>query len=213
MSDDFTHIFHTSMDRLELLIKKRLEKGVDKEDIDKRIWDLFGETWSVMFTDLSGFGREVEKFGIIHFLQIIYESKKLFLPVIDKYDGILIKMEGDSMLCIFRNPFKALQAAIDMQKATFSYNKNKIAEEKILLCVGLGYGQILKIGDTDVFGAEVNASSKLGEDIARQEEILCTENFMQIVKKLTNMDFEPIPQVPAGADKAYRVLYDTKSST
>lgn len=44
MNDNFTHISYTSMERLELLIKQRIEKGADKEAIDKRIWDLFGET-------------------------------------------------------------------------------------------------------------------------------------------------------------------------
>lgn len=44
-----------SRERLDKLIAERLKPGVNKEDIDKRIWDLFGETWSVMFTDLSGF--------------------------------------------------------------------------------------------------------------------------------------------------------------
>lgn len=60
-----------SEDRLENLITERLQKGTNKKEIDKRIWDLFGEEWCVMFTDLSGFSRHVEKFGIIHFLQTI----------------------------------------------------------------------------------------------------------------------------------------------
>lgn len=213
MEDNFTHISHTSMERLELLIRKRLENGADKNDIDKRIWDLFGEDWSIMFTDLAGFSREVEKFGIIHFLQIIYESKRLFLPIIDKYDGILIKMDGDSMLVIFRNPLKAIKCAIEMQKESFIYNQKKIPEEKVLLCVGLGYGKILKIGDVDVFGAEVNASSKLGEDIAKEGEILCTLNFMEEINKSQdivskeNILFSEIEEIPPGAKKAFKINY------
>ena len=52
-------------------------------EIDERIWDLFGEEWAVMFTDLSGFSRGVADFGIIHFLQIIYESQRVLIPCID----------------------------------------------------------------------------------------------------------------------------------
>ncbi|MBR6079080.1 MAG: hypothetical protein IKP60_02850 [Treponema sp.] len=55
--------------------QKRLEPGADKEKIDRRIWNSFGEKWCVMFTDLSGFSRGTEKFGIIHFMQIIFESE------------------------------------------------------------------------------------------------------------------------------------------
>ena len=46
-----------SEDRLSRLIEERLKPGSDKKRIDERIWDLFGETWAVMFTDLEGFSR------------------------------------------------------------------------------------------------------------------------------------------------------------
>jgi len=69
---------HASEDRLEKLIEERTKASEEKKkEIDQRIWDLFGEDWSILFTDLSGFSRKVAEFGIIHFLQVIHESKKL----------------------------------------------------------------------------------------------------------------------------------------
>ncbi len=163
-----------SEDRLEKLIEDRLKPGADKDKIDSRIWDLFGETWAIMFTDLSGFSRNVAKFGIIHFLQTIYESERLLIPTIEDHDGILLKAEGDSLLVIFRNVTKALQAAAAMQRTLLAYNKEKTDEEKVLLCAGIGYGKVLRIGDLDVFGHEVNTASKLGEDTADAYEVLVT---------------------------------------
>ena len=163
-----------SEDRLEKLIEDRLRPGADKDKIDNRIWDLFGESWAIMFTDLSGFSRNVAKFGIIHFLQTIYESERLLIPIIEDHDGILLKAEGDSLLVIFRNVSKAMSGAIAMQRALLIYNKDKAEEEKVLLCVGIGYGKVLRIGDIDVFGHEVNTASKLGEDTADAYEILVT---------------------------------------
>ncbi len=194
-----------SEDRLENLINERLKKGSNKKLIDKRIWDLFGEEWCVMFTDLSGFSRNVEKFGIIHFLQTIHESQRLLIPILEDNDGILLKIEGDSYLVIFRNIEKAIKAGIQMEKALTKYNKNKTKEEKVLLCIGLGYGKVLKIGDSEVYGSEVNAASKLGEDTARSGEILVTES----VKNLTDKKykFEEIKEIPPGAKKAYRLIY------
>ncbi|MCE9501977.1 MAG: adenylate/guanylate cyclase domain-containing protein, partial [Leptospira sp.] len=153
--------YSASEDRLENLIEERLRPGAEKERIDERIWDLFGEEWCVMFTDLSGFSRGVAKFGIIHFLQTIHESERLLIPIIETYDGILLKVEGDSFLVIFRNAKKAIQCSMRMQETLKKYNVDKIDEEMVLLCVGLGYGKVLKIGDRDVYGAEVNAASKL----------------------------------------------------
>lgn len=180
-----------SEDRLEKLIQERLKPGADKEIIDRRIWDLFGEEWAVMFTDLSGFSRGVAKFGIIHFLQTIQESERLLLPIIDDYDGILLKIEGDSLMAIYRKPEKALACSFAMQAELVKYNVNRSAEEQILLCVGLGFGRMLRIGDADVFGEEVNAASKLGEDIAKAGEILITEALYETLRQLSGYSFSP----------------------
>ena len=58
-------------DRFWDLIAARRRGGDARDAIDARIWDLFGDEWAIMFTDLSGFSRQVAAFGIIHFLQVI----------------------------------------------------------------------------------------------------------------------------------------------
>src|SRR5438874_10808903 len=103
--------------RLWALIEERTKPGADVKRIDQRIWDLFGEEWAIMFTDLSGFSRQVAAFGIIHFLQVIYEQKQLLLPIVANHDGILIKIEADSFMIIFKRPDVALRCAIQMQRA------------------------------------------------------------------------------------------------
>lgn len=196
-----------SEDRLENLISERLKKGANKELIDKRIWDLFGEEWCVMFTDLSGFSRHVEKFGIIHFLQTIHESQRLLIPILEDNDGILLRVEGDSYLVIFRNITKAIQASIEMEKVLTKYNKKKSKEEQVLLCIGLGYGKVLKIGDNDVFGEEVNAASKLGEDKAKAGEILVTQSVKENCDKKMKYSFEEIKDESQDLKKSYRLKY------
>lgn len=161
--------------RLWKLIDERSQPGADVAAIDRRIWDLFGEEWAVMFTDLSGFSRRVAEFGILHFLQVIHEHHKLLLPIVDAFDGVLVKSEGDSFLLLFRRPESALHCAERMQVACELYNRTRKPEEQILLCVGIGYGRVLRVGDSDVWGREVNLASKLGEDTARSGEILVTE--------------------------------------
>ena len=127
--------------------QERLKPDSDKEFIDRRIWDLFGEEWCVMFTDLSGFSRNVAQFRNHPLsLQTIYESEQLLVPIIADHDGILLKTEGDSFLVIFRNVDKALQSAVNMQRLLMDHNVGKAPEEQVLLCVGLGFGSVLRIG-------------------------------------------------------------------
>lgn len=197
-------------ERLWRLIEERTKSGADTEAIDERIWDLFGEEWTIMFTDLAGFSRHVASFGIIHFLQVIYEHKKLLLPIVEEKCGILLKAEADSLMILFKRPMSALACAIEMQRACQQANQRRIPEEQMLLCIGLGTGQVLRIGDGDIYGAEVNAASKLGEDAAQANEILVTDAFRlaaeEGVAKL-GVTFEELDVEVAGTTKSFRARY------
>ena len=203
MSDE--HL-KTSEDRLWALIEER-SKTQDPAAVDQRIWDLFGETWAVMFTDLSGFSRHVESFGILHFLQIIHEHKLLLDPVIGAHDGILIKTEADSLLIIFRRTASAVKCAVHMQRVLHRFNEQRAPEVQVLLCVGIGYGPILRIGDKDVFGQQVNAASKLGEDTAKANEILVTQAAKESAGELAGVSYQRLEDKVAGSQVNFRVSY------
>jgi adenylate cyclase len=197
-----------SESRLWNLVHQRTCPGADKAAIDARIWDLFGETWAILFTDLAGFSRQTALFGITHFLQIIHEQKRILLPILADHDGILIKMEADGFLMLFRRPAAALGCAIAMQQACQSYNRHKVPEEHVLLCLGIGFGRILKIGDGEVYGAEVNAAAKLGEDTAKVGEILVTAAARDALgEAFGDCRYEPLLEVVPGSARNYRVHY------
>ena len=200
----------TSEQRLWRLVAERARAGADVVAIDRRIWDLFGEPWAVMFTDLSGFSRQVEAFGILHFLQIIYEHKQLLEPCLARHDGILIKTEADSLLVIFRRTESALRCAVEMQAALEAANRGRPPETQVLLCVGIGYGEILRIGARDVYGQQVNAASKLGEDTAKATEILITRAARDNAAKLWDQvpwTCEPLELEVAGSAENFRLRY------
>ena len=193
--------------RLWDLIEQRTKPDADTDAIDQRIWDLFGERWAIMFTDLSGFSRATAKFGVTHFLQIIHEKKKMLLPIVAAHDGILLKVEADSFLLIFRRPERALQCAIEMQRRCQLTNERRLPEEQIILCLGIGYGDVLRVGDHDVWGREVNAASKLGEDTAKANEILVTGAAHQELGNVIGVRYELLHETIPGSDVNYRCLY------
>ncbi len=196
-----------SQGRLWALVEERCQPGADTALIDQRIWDLFGEEWAIMFTDLSGFSRRVAEFGIIHFLQIIHEQRKILLPIVERHDGLLIKEEGDSLLILFRRVDRALDCAVSMQRACRQLNERRRPEEQILLCVGLGYGKILRISDEDAWGREVNAASKLGEDTAKANEVLVTHAAHAALTGKPGITFESIGPTSLGPEENFRALF------
>jgi adenylate cyclase len=192
----------TDATELATLLARRRQSAVDAAAVDAEIFARFGRTRAVMFTDLVGFSRVVEAFGIVHFLQLIQESETLFQPLIAAHDGHCLKHEGDSLLVLFDSPAQALACARAMVQATLAANTPQRApEERIEVCIGLGYGTVLCIDDRDVWGAEVNAASKLGEDTAKGGEIWVTDSLREAVPEL------PIAEtrVLFGKRTAYRV--------
>lgn len=193
--------------RLWALIEERTLPGADTKRIDQRIFDLFGEEWTVMFTDLAGFSRQTAAFGIIHFLQIIHEKKKLLAPVIAAHDGILVKIDADSFLVIFRRTASAIRCAVEMQRVCQKASEHRVPEEQILLCIGIGKGTVLRVGDDDVWGSEVNAASRLGEDTAKAHEILVTEAACKSAGDLPEVQFLDLGLAVPGSAQNYRVKY------
>ena len=94
-----------------------------------------------------------------------------------------------------------------MMRTLESYNRDRPEDEKVLLCVGLGFGRMLRIGDHEVFGSEVNAASKLGEATAGPNEILVTGAAQAELGAITGVRYELIDDKIPGSDVNYRCLY------
>jgi class 3 adenylate cyclase len=191
--------------RLNKLLAERARPDSDKEALDHQIWDLYGETWAVMFTDLAGFSRKVEDFGVTHFLQVIFESFRVYIPIIEDHAGVLLKVEGDSMMVLFRKPANALRCAKAMMDAGDAYNADREEAEKLVLSIGLGYGEMLKFGDQDVYGQEVNVACKLGEDLGEEHTIQLSHDFHVAVQDMGEWEFEPAQACPLGTPHAWKL--------
>jgi adenylate cyclase len=189
------------------LVEKRGRAGAGVADVDRAIWQRFGQRRAVMFTDLSGFSRRVEQFGILHFLHVIHEQRKLLFPILDAHGGTLLKEEGDSLLVVFDAMPAAFTCGVAMQHATMRHNVGLPPEEHVLLCLGLGFGDVLLVGDEDVWGREVNVASKLGEDTARAGEILLSGAAVAALGALPGVGFDPIEEAFTPTDHNYRARY------
>ncbi len=161
------------------LVAARAAPGADRAAIDAEIRQRFERTAAVAFTDLVGFSRRTQEFGILHFLGVIHQKRALLGPLVAASCGEILKQEADSWLMVFASADDALATMLAAQQRCAEYNRGVAPEETVELCVGLGYGPLLRIGDHDVWGREVNVASRLGEDTAEGGEILISEAFRQ----------------------------------
>lgn len=174
---------------LDQLLQKRNEHPEKQAEIDQQIRETFCESHALFVLDMSGFSRMTIRYGIIHFLAMIHRMKEIVLPVLQEYDGSLVKQEADNIFAIFPDVKSALDAATDLLRRTAAVNTMLPDEKDIFLSIGIGYGEVLMIEDKDVYGSELNLTSKLGEDLARPSEILLTEAaFQQLETKPSNCE-------------------------
>ena len=101
--------------------------------------------------------------------------KRLALPEIEDKAGLLVKAEADNLYCLFDRTDDAVRAARAIVRQLNAANLILPEDRRLYASIGIGYGPVLNIDDSDLFGDEMNLTCKLGEDIAQRSEILLTE--------------------------------------
>ena len=162
---------HRELDRL--LGEMALHPG-DRRVYCDEIDRIFGEDGAVMVLDMSGFSRTTQRCGIVEGLLMTYRMRKLAAPLIAACAGRIVKSEADNLYCMFADVCGAIEAARAIRAGMEARNATLGEDERLYASIGIGYGRILNIDASDIFGDEVNLASKLGEDVAGQGEILLT---------------------------------------
>jgi class 3 adenylate cyclase len=141
--------------------------------LDARTLARLARPLAIVYTDTDDFTRRVAHHGILHFLMAFARAVRALRPLVARHGGRLVKVEADSLLLAFPDAARACSAALALEAALARANRGRPASERVAFSYGIGFGEVLDLGD-DLLGLEVNLASKLGEDRARRGEILLT---------------------------------------
>ncbi|MBE9179158.1 adenylate/guanylate cyclase domain-containing protein [Oculatella sp. LEGE 06141] len=164
---------------LDRLLHARNEHPEKAEAIDAQIYATFTQVHAIFVLDMSGFSRLTVRYGIIQFLAMIRRLVAIALPVIEAHRGTLVKQEADNLFVVFPTVEMAVDAAVDLLKGLKAVNSTLPDALDLYASIGIGYGEVLMVEDHDLYGSEMNLASKLGEDLARPDEILLSEAAFQ----------------------------------
>jgi len=166
----------------ELLLKfSNTDEMPSRKRVEEKLWKTYGSEQTVFVLDMSGFSLLTRKHGIIHYLSMVRRMQLTAEPIIESYEGYMIKFEADNCFAMFPAPLLAVNAAIAMQHAFAASNILTPDDLDIHISCGIDYGKILIVGKDDCFGDAVNRASKLGEDIAERGEILVMKEAMDMI--------------------------------
>src|SRR5437870_4969686 len=126
---------------------------------------VYMETRAILFTDLSGYSIHPL---LIHGLQRVLQMERALSTFCAASGGQMVKALGDSHLVLFNGVEDAL-ACVEAMRVAMPDNP---------FCAGIGYGPVVVCRHdhrrVDVFGVEVSAASRLGEDLAVGTEVFLT---------------------------------------
>lgn len=173
------------------MLDRRIEDPSIASAQDEEIWRACGEDRALLVVDLSGFTRLTKTRGILHFLTVYRRATSVAFPVFDRHRGRCVKREADNLIYSFERVRDALGAARDLVSETRALDATLDEDERVFVCIGIGWGRILELAD-DVFGDEVNVAFKLGEDVARPREILLSDAALaRLREEGVQVDTEP----------------------
>jgi adenylate cyclase len=162
-------------ERLDELLSQIIEHPEHRVQISEEIERDFTQRRAVLVLDMSGFSRTTQIHGVVSFLLMIHQMRLLAVPTIQARGGTLVKAEADNLYCLFERVDQAVEAAREVIRQLNTVNVLLPATRRLYASMGIGFGDILVLGGHDLFGDEVNLTSKLGEDVAQGGMILLTE--------------------------------------
>lgn len=134
-----------------------------------------------MFTDVVGYSRHMAE-NEVTALQMLDEHNNLVFPLVEKYEGSIVKSIGDALLVDFSSARQACECALAIQKVL--NHRNSRSEQELLLRIGIHLGDIWYT-ETDVFGDGVNVASRLEALAVPGGIVVSGDVYRQVSNKLS----------------------------
>jgi len=146
---------------------------------------------AVFSLDMTGFTLSAMNIGELESLLRILDAQRVCIPVLREFGAELIRCFADDIVALFETPDAAIDAAFEVHRRIRTFSQSDLVSDyPTQCCIGVGYGEVLAIGPNLAQGDEMNRASKLGEDIARGEETLITDNAFEALGHRSDIQFE-----------------------
>ncbi|MFQ5472918.1 MAG: adenylate/guanylate cyclase domain-containing protein, partial [Dehalococcoidia bacterium] len=142
-------------------------------------------TVTLLFSDIEGSTAKTEALGDQRWMDVLREHNAIVRAQLAAHDGFEVKSEGDGFMLAFQSARKALQCAIETQKAFAK--RAESSDVAILVRIGLHTGEVIKEGD-DFFGKHVNLAARIASQ-AQGGEILVSSLLKELTASGCDIDF------------------------
>ncbi|HEU4759168.1 MAG TPA: protein kinase, partial [Dehalococcoidia bacterium] len=131
---------------------------VQREQPDLRSHAAPDGTVTIMFSDIEGSTALAERLGDKRFMEVLREHNSIVRKQAQAHGGFEVKSEGDGFMLAFQSARRALECALDIQRALAT--RNNATEEPLRVRMGLHTGEAIKEGE-DFFGRNVIMAARV----------------------------------------------------
>ena len=128
-------------------------------------------TTTVMFADICRSTYLFDQLGDEKAAILIGEVLKQTASIVEAHEGVVLRIKGDDVLCIFSDPLKALQAAMDVHKKNSEFSSD--AGGDLSMKIGINSGSAL-LSEGDILGDTVNIAARLSSFAKSGQTIVST---------------------------------------
>jgi len=143
---------------------------------------------AIMKTDIIGFSKIVGELTDLELSTLLSEHKDFIIRIIYKFDGSIIKGEGDAFLISFSSVTSATESAVKIQRELRKKRDKSDSKFHLALRIIITLGDVMH-KDNDVYGESVNIVSRI-EEITPPDEIYLSEPaYLTLRKQNLNIDY------------------------
>ncbi|MDD2717111.1 MAG: adenylate/guanylate cyclase domain-containing protein [Candidatus Wallbacteria bacterium] len=116
---------------------------------------------SILLTDIQGYTNTSSQSSREEIMSLLRRHNQLMMPVIEFYNGVIIKSIGDALLCTFQSATDAVVCSIVIQLLLREYNERQQEDfKKMKLRVVINTGDVT-LQEKDIFGTAVNVTARM----------------------------------------------------
>lgn len=116
---------------------------------------------AILIADIAGYSRMMEGAQTRTLTDLMALRRDVWSPAIAAHGGRVANTAGDAVLAEFAGAAAAIACALDLQAATLRRNAGLDDERRMLVRIGLNFGEVLVGADGDMFGDDVNLAARL----------------------------------------------------
>ncbi len=143
-------------------------------------------TTTILISDVQGSTTLTERLGDNRAQEVMHVHNALVREQVSSYGGFEVKSMGDSFMLAFFSARRAVQCAIEIQRAFSTYNDQQ-PEEPILVRIGLHTGETIREAD-DFYGKNVILAYRIA-DQAQGGQILVSSLLRELTQSAGDIRF------------------------